>query len=87
MRILFVVDARSPIALNWIRYWIRRGDDVHVVSTFPCEVISGVASLKILPVAFSGVQTKGSRKDELRPKLLRSAETLHLRQLIRHWIG
>jgi glycosyltransferase involved in cell wall biosynthesis len=37
MRILFVADARSPIALNWMRFFIRDDHDVHVVSSFPCD--------------------------------------------------
>lgn len=37
MRICFVADLRSPIATNWIRYFVDRGDEVHVVATRPVE--------------------------------------------------
>ena len=53
MRILFVADGRSPIALNWIRYFVDCGDEVHLASTFPCRPELALASLSIVPVAFS----------------------------------
>ena len=53
-RILFVADGRSPIARNWIEHFVGRGDEVHLVSTFPCEAGSlRLAGLHILPVAFA----------------------------------
>ncbi len=55
MRILFVVDGRSPIALNWIRTVIGMGHEAHLVSTYPCRPEPGLASLHINPVAGSGL--------------------------------
>ncbi len=55
MRLLFVADGRSPITLSWLRHWIERGDEVHLVSTFPCEVPPGLASFHVLPVAFGAL--------------------------------
>jgi len=55
MRLLFVADGRSPITLNWLRHWLERGDAVHLLSTFPCEAPSGLASFHILPIAFSAL--------------------------------
>jgi glycosyltransferase involved in cell wall biosynthesis len=54
MRILFVVDGRSPIALNWIRSFINDDHDVHVVSSFPCapKLLKG-AHLYEVPVLLS----------------------------------
>ncbi len=37
MRILFVADGRSPITLNWLRYFVERGDEVFLASTFACQ--------------------------------------------------
>jgi len=37
MRLLYVADGRSPIALNWIQHFIIRGYEVHLVSTFSCD--------------------------------------------------
>jgi glycosyltransferase involved in cell wall biosynthesis len=36
MRICFIADARSPIAENWILYFVFHGHDVAVISTYPC---------------------------------------------------
>jgi glycosyltransferase involved in cell wall biosynthesis len=49
-----VADGRSPIARNWIEHFVARGDEVHLVSTFPCEAGSlRLAGLHVLPVAFA----------------------------------
>ncbi|MGC8855857.1 MAG: glycosyltransferase family 4 protein [Anaerolineae bacterium] len=81
MRILFVADGRSPIALNWIRHFVERGDEIYLASTFPCSTDLPLAGLEITPVAFS--QTK--RATSLpRPA---SARTLGLRTVLRHWLG
>jgi glycosyltransferase involved in cell wall biosynthesis len=53
MRLLFVADGRSPTFLSWLRYWVEGGQEVHLVSTFPCEPPPGLASFHILPVAFA----------------------------------
>jgi len=37
MKICFIADARSPIAKNWITYFVQRGHDVHVISSYPCS--------------------------------------------------
>lgn len=81
MRLLFVVDARSPIAMNWIRHFIERGDEVHIASTFPCTLDVSIESLEIIPVAFSSVQKASQRPGSA------SARTLGLRTKIRQWIG
>ncbi len=54
MRLLFVADGRSPIAQNWIRYFIERGDEVYLASPFACSPDFALAGLEITPVAFSG---------------------------------
>jgi len=55
MRILFVADGRSPIAASWLRHWTDRGEEVHLVTTFPCARLPGLASFHVLPVAFAGL--------------------------------
>jgi glycosyltransferase involved in cell wall biosynthesis len=59
MRLLFVADGRSPTTLSWLRYWISRGDEVHLISTYPSNAPIQVTSYHILPVAFSGFSNKG----------------------------
>jgi glycosyltransferase involved in cell wall biosynthesis len=95
MRLLFVADGRSPIALNWIRYFLDRGDEVHLASTFPCQPEPGLASLDIIPVAFS--RLKSSRNQKIEP--MQAAESRRggrdlsgfvpgrLRMGLRQWLG
>ncbi len=54
MKICFVVDGRSVIAKNWIRYFVDQGHEVHLISTFPCDPSNPlVASLHVAPLDFS----------------------------------
>jgi glycosyltransferase involved in cell wall biosynthesis len=83
MKVLFVADGRSPIAQNWIRYFVERGDEVYLASTFACrkEVDFPLNGLEIIPVAFSGF-----RKETQRPGTA-PARTVGLRIAIRQWFG
>jgi glycosyltransferase involved in cell wall biosynthesis len=40
MRICFIADGRSPIAENWIAYFVNSGHQVHILSTYPCSAES-----------------------------------------------
>jgi glycosyltransferase involved in cell wall biosynthesis len=81
MKILFVVDGRSPIAQNWIRYFVERGDEVYLASTFATSVDFPLHGLEIIPVAFSGF-----KKATQQPGTA-SARTVGLRTAIRQWFG
>lgn len=83
MRLLFVADGRSPIAQNWIRYFLGRGDDVYLASTFPCEIDDNLPlrEIEVIPVAFSGFR-KSSQRPGTAP-----ARTVRLRTAIRQWFG
>lgn len=83
MKILFVADGRSPIAINWMRYFIERGDEVHLASTFACQNNLDFKSLDHTPVAFSGAK-RLSTSGATRPA---SSRTLGLRTGIRHHLG
>ncbi|HZD57315.1 MAG TPA: glycosyltransferase [Anaerolineales bacterium] len=90
MRILFVVDGRSPIALNWINYFVEQGDEVHLVSTFSCQPDMRVASFHVVPVALSATKGSGeriSRKEGTKREILWGARMVGLRTKIRQWIG
>jgi glycosyltransferase involved in cell wall biosynthesis len=80
MKLLYIVDGRSPIALNWISYFVKGGHEVHLVSTFSCKPLPGLASLSFIPVAMSGVyrSAEGVRAN---PSLLRKS----IRQLLAPW--
>ncbi|MGB7874070.1 MAG: glycosyltransferase, partial [Anaerolineales bacterium] len=97
MRLLFVADGRSPIAINWIRYFVERGDEVHLASTFACQPELDLAGLDITPVAFSGIKrppapsTSRPASSQMLPSSgtmrLGSARALKLRTAIRHYFG
>jgi len=89
MRLLFIADGRSPTALNWIRSFIEMDEVVHLISTFTCEPALDLASLNIVPVAFSGYagsSSSGSNKIRRR-NILRGARWIRLRAWLRHWLG
>ena len=86
MNILFVADGRSPIALNWIQHFVHTGHEVHLASTFPCEPDLKLASLHVVPVAFSGAA--GEAKSQAgRGGVVRTLTTPRLRTAIRQWLG
>ncbi|TAK11231.1 MAG: glycosyltransferase [Anaerolineae bacterium] len=60
MKILYVADGRSPTARNWIGGFIERGHDVHLATTFVCEALPGVVSMRHTPVAFSQMKKSGA---------------------------
>lgn len=78
MRILFVADGRSPIALQWIEHFTNNGHEVHLASSFVCEPALKLASLHIVPVAFSGSPAAGAGRGFL---------PVGIRTAIRNWLG
>ena len=81
MRYLFVVDGRSPIAINWIRHFTERGNEIYIASTFACSVDFPINGLEITPVAFSAFKKHSQRPGSA------SSRTLGLRTIIRQWLG
>ena len=82
MRLLFVTDARSPISRNWIRYFIERGDEVFIASTFEWDSEGfPPEQMEFTPVAFSAVKKRSSAPSSA------SSRTLSLRTKIRQWLG
>lgn len=84
-----MADGASPIARSWIEYFLSDGHEVHLVSSRPAAPMAGLASLAVVPVAFSGLaggvgKPAGGRQG--RP-WWRSAATIGLRAAVRHWLG
>ncbi|MFN3742789.1 MAG: glycosyltransferase family 4 protein [Anaerolineales bacterium] len=79
MRLLFVADGRSPIALQWIRYFVQRGDEVYLASTFPAAADLPLKGVKTIAIAFSHLA--GSR---LAGSL---SSTPSWRTHLRHWLA
>ena len=80
MRILYVADGRSPIALAWLEYFAGHGHEVHLVSTRPCAPKIGLASLTVVPVG-PGSGPAGVASPS------RSRRRLALLTGLRHWVG
>jgi glycosyltransferase involved in cell wall biosynthesis len=94
VKLAYVADGRSPIALQWMKHFVEAGHEVHLLSTFPCRPDLRLASVQIIPVAFSGV--RGRRADgapavgseSARPAAgLFGAGGIPLRAAVRHWLG
>ncbi len=86
MRLLFTADGRSPIALNWISYFVQAGYEVHLVSTYPCETELNVSSIHILPVAMSSVERKDVSTSS-QTGMLRRWIPVRVRTIVRQWLG
>ncbi|HLF72960.1 MAG TPA: glycosyltransferase [Anaerolineales bacterium] len=99
MKILFVADARSPIAQNWMRHFAARRDEIYIASTFapPAGLDFAIGGLETIPVAFSALKKADQRPGSgsfgrLRSlgrlgTALGSARALSLRTAIRQWLG
>lgn len=91
MRLLFVADGRSPTAQNWMRYFVERGDEVYLASTFACQPDLKLSGLEVVPVAFSGLKSAppagAGKNTSPRPGRLWGASTIKLRTAIRQWLG
>lgn len=83
MRLLFVADGRSPIAQNWIEYFMQRGDDVYLASTFKCSPDPRLKGFEVTPVAFSG----GSSAEPGSGQRSSWTPGIRLRMGLRHFLG
>jgi hypothetical protein len=87
MRLLFVADGRSPIALNWISYFVETGHEVHLASTHPCQPELRLDSLHVIPVAFSGAAGLAAQPAAAGGGGVRRLLPVGLRTAIRQWAG
>ncbi len=89
MRLLFVADGRSPIAENWMRYFVERGDEVFLASTFACSVNLALKGLEVTPVAFSERVQRAPARGMVSSPILSpvTSRSLGLRTAIRHFLG
>jgi glycosyltransferase involved in cell wall biosynthesis len=97
MRLLVLADGRSAIALNWISGLLERGHEIHLASSFPCDLELPLASLTVIPLAFS--QLKGGRQSQRQPgslpavkiqnrrRNLGGAALVGARTVLRQWLG
>ena len=87
MKILFIADGRSPIALNWIKYWTAREHEVFLASTYPANPNLTLSRVDFIPAAFSQAKSSAPISSVKKKSPLWGAATLKLRIGIRHWLG
>jgi glycosyltransferase involved in cell wall biosynthesis len=88
MKLLFVADGRSPIALNWAAYFAQNGYEVHWVSTYPCQIDLPLASLTVIPAAFGEIAGEaGDNRRSLKSRALRRILPVKVRTALRQWLG
>lgn len=91
MRLLFIADGRSPIALNWLRHFAQSEHETHLVSLFPCSPELPLASLHVLPVAFSRavalreLESASDARSSLISRVISRLATPRLRTWLRQW--
>ena len=92
MRLLFVADCRSTFAINWINAFVRRGYDVHVISSAPVygSELGPVASFEVIPIGFSGIAS-AILKGRSMPELGNSSDLTMMQTWVRRfryrWVG
>jgi glycosyltransferase involved in cell wall biosynthesis len=61
MRLTFIADLRSPIALQWIRHFVEQGHAVQAISSYPVsgDVLPG-ATTTTLPLVLPGLGRAGA---------------------------
>jgi glycosyltransferase involved in cell wall biosynthesis len=83
MKLLYIVDGRSPTALNWISYFIQAGHEVHLVSTYPCSTVEGVATQYVIPIALSNFYTQSGPRGTEKMNWIRRLLPVRVRTAIR----
>jgi glycosyltransferase involved in cell wall biosynthesis len=83
MKLLYIADGRSPTALNWISYFIQAQHEVHLVSTYPCAAVEGVASQYVVPVALSNFYGQAASAQRGKMSWLRKLLPVRMRTAMR----
>ncbi|MCW2909969.1 MAG: putative glycosyltransferase [Actinomycetia bacterium] len=82
MRLTFLADLRSPIAVQWIRYFVDRGHEVQAISSYPIsgDVLPG-ADTTSLPLVLPGHGRDGASA----PPRPHQAHGSSMKARVRHW--
>ena len=97
MHICYVADARSPIAKNWISWFVARDHRVTVISSYPCAA-DEIPNARIIrfPIALSSLSGTVRRTNHSAPGAsfqnsvllkLRAEGFLNATQRVRNWIA
>jgi len=82
MRITFLADLRSPIAIQWIRHFVERGHEVQAISSYPIsgDVVPG-AETTSLPLVLPGP----GRTDASDPRRLERVSLPSISACVAQW--
>jgi len=97
MRICFVADARSPTARSWITYFVERGHDVRIISTYPVssDSYSGATVMEVTSLTSrqaappSPEENRSVRIQQLMPSLVSKVRVGRFAEValaIQHWV-
>lgn len=82
MHILLVADGRSPTTIRWLDGLLALGYRVTLVSSHPCDTLTGIEALHVLPVAFSrfssGQKSGRAKGKSLTHRLIKSFRGIFL---------
>ena len=89
MRILFVVDGRSPIAMNWIAYFVNQGHEVHLASSFEFDSNLEFSTVEHIPIGFSQLKGKDAqgKKGSKVKEILWNSQYVNLRTGLRRVVA
>lgn len=62
MRIAFVADGRSPIALRWLESVKALGHEVVLITSYPCKKPPMVDEFHFLPIGMSNIAAQGKKQ-------------------------
>ncbi|MBA3073451.1 MAG: glycosyltransferase family 4 protein [Anaerolineae bacterium] len=87
MKLLLIADGRSPITRRWIAMLAPLNYELVLISSYPCEPISGLDKHYVLPLAFAsqGGSQAGTGTKNLVKQLV--SRFRPLAQRIRHLLG
>ena len=60
MRIVFIADGRSPTTKSWIAAAAAYGDEIHLITTYPCRADRGNYKHDL---SSAGLQPGGTRSE------------------------
>jgi glycosyltransferase involved in cell wall biosynthesis len=79
VKLAILADARSPIAVNWVRWLVEHHHEVHWISSRPADrPLAGLASFRVLPIF---PELPGGLRISRGNPILHPAATA-----IRHWL-
>lgn len=82
MKILYIADGRSPTAINWIKHFTERGDDVTLISSSYANPDLRLKALHIVPLGLASIERTTSSNS-----IFRAPALVGVRTKIKQWLG